>query len=287
MSSDILKPKNLLLGKILVIAASSFLFGCTLDPYIITAEEEYTRNFIKDFGLIDEKQDWNLAKAATVSINLGPEVRKSVKVYGNYGGNFYLVADLTDISGKIEVPVDLPKVCNDIMVVTGGRKYYGNLGSTIDCSDMSRGVPTNKENNGYPPNPNPTLYTDIKGDYTVTVQHTTNGNGKDTGYSTTDEGAYQYFNTQQMSPIISTTPWHEYYSINTQQKTDNPDEWIGLLPESGKFNRLASDLNSWISKKKDEGQSIVEDFRINTGVDGTFTIFPYYYGTNLKHDISS
>lgn len=286
MSSDILNPKNLLLGKILAVAASSCLFGCTLDPYIITAEEEYTRNFIKDFGLVDQKQDWNLAKAATVSINLGPEVKEQVKVYGKFQSKYYLLAELTNLSGTVDVPVDLPKDCRDLLVVTGGRKYYGNLGSAIDCSDMSRGIP----NSTYKydgTNPNPVEYTGKESGYTVTVQHTTKGNGGvGSPYEKYDDkGAYQYFNTQQMSPLISTTPWDKYYSANTQKWTPNPNGWIGLLPESGVFNRLRGELEDWIAAKKAEGHSIVQDFYINTGDDGTFTIFPYYYGTNLKHEL--
>ncbi len=285
MLSNILKPKTLLLGKTLVIAASSCFLGCTLDPYIITAEEEYTRNFIKSFGLIDAEQDWNLAKDATVSINLGPELCKSVKVYAKHQGKYYLVADLTDLSGQIDVPVDIPESSTDILVVTNGRKYYGNLGSPIDCSDLSRGIP-NSTYDSDGTNPNPAVFEKTENGYTLTVQHTTRGNGKGTIYEQyNDNGAYQYFNTQQISPLISTTPWDTYYSANTQKWTTNPGNWIGLLPESGVFNRPKKELEDWLTKEKNEGHSIVEDFRISTGDDGSFTLFPYYYGTNLKHEL--
>lgn len=284
MFPNLSKSKKLLLGSTLVAAASAGFFGCQLDPYIITAEEQYTRNFIKDFGLIDPNQDWNLAKEATVSINLGDGVHKSVKIYAKTQDKYYLVADLTDISGRLDVPVDVPKSTTDFMVVTNGRKYYGGLAAPIDCSDMSRGIPfSSYEDDGT--NPNPVVYEASQGDYSIMVQHTDKGNGTDSGYGTAEDG-YQYFNTQQMSPIVATTPWEKYYSLNTGGwSKENINGDIGLLPESGKFNREKSVLEKWIEKKRKEGQSIVEDFRISTGDDGKFTLFPYYYGTNLVHEL--
>lgn len=284
MWSNLLKSKKLAFGATLV-AAAAFV-GCTLEPYIISSEELYTRNFIKDFGLIDPNQDWNLAKEATVTVNLGDALHKSVKIYAKNQGKYYLVADLTDISGRLDVPVDVPKSTTDIMVVTNGRKYYGGLASPIDCSDMSRGIP-NSTYDADGTNPNPDVYTKTEGAYTVSVKHTTSGNAEGTVYEKyNDKGAYQYFNTQQISPLISTTVWDTYYSANTKKWTANPGNWIGLLPESGVFNRPKNELEDWISKKKyDEGQSIVEDFRITTGDNGNFTLFPYYYGTNLKHEL--
>lgn len=288
MFPNLSKSKKLLLGSTLVAAASAGFLGCQLDPYIITAEEQYTRNFIKDFGLIDPNQDWNLAKEATVSINLGDGVCSSVKVYGKVQDTYYLVADLTDISGTIEVPVDVPESCDDFLVKVNNRKFYGHLGETIDCSDLSRGIPgaTTVDEEGKIINYNPVEYTEYcdvesgeyAGKYGVSVKHTNRGNGE-------NGGEYQYFNTQQISPLISTTPWDSYYSKNTKQWTHNPDHWVGLLPESGKFNRESYELTNWLNDRKAEGKSIVEDFRINTGADGTFTLFPYYYGTNLKHEL--
>ena len=285
MLFNLLKNRSLLLGKTIVVAASSCMLGCTLEPYIITAEEEYTRNFIKDFGLIDARQDWNVATQATIKIDLGAVTQKSVKVYAKHQSKYYIVADLIDLSGQIEVPVDLPEDCRDIMVVTNGRKYYGNLGETINCSDLSRGIPTvTYDDKG---NPNPAVYQASEGIYSVMVQHTKKGNGASTRYSIyNDNGEYQYFNTQQMAPIVSPEVWDPYYSVNTGKMSYNDAGKIGLLPESGIYNRKASDLTSWLDqKKKIEHESIVEDFIIQTGDDGSFTLFPYYYGTNLKHEL--
>ena len=262
-------------GKTLVVAASSYMLGCTLDPYIITAEEEYTRNFIKEFGLVDPNQDWNQAKEATVSINLGDGICPSVKVYGKVQDTYYIVADLTNLSGRVEVPVDVPESCEDFLVKVNNRKFYGKLGETINCADLSRGIPTaSYDDDGT--NPNPAVYTNTVGDYTVEVRHTTRGNSKGTVYEKYDDkGAYQYFNTQQMSPLISTTAWDTYYSVNTKTWTENPGGWLGLLPESGEYNRRKEDLENQIKTNRANGHSIVEDFRITTGDDGCFTLFPY------------
>ncbi len=41
-----------------LIALGAFSFSsCSLEPYVITAEEQYMRDFIKKFGLVDAEQD--------------------------------------------------------------------------------------------------------------------------------------------------------------------------------------------------------------------------------------
>lgn len=263
-----------------------YLQSCALDEYFESRVEQYTKAFIKEFGLVDPEQDWTMGKNENAEINVGP-VAKSVKIYGKYGDTYYKVADLSGIGGQLSVPVHVPKTCTDMMVNVDGRKFYGSFGKRLDCTDMSRGIPESTyDADGT--NPNPAVYTNTVNGYTVSVKHTTKGNAEGSIYDIyNDKGAYQYFNTQQMSPLISTTAWDTYYSANTKKWTENPGnpKWIGLLPESGEYNRLKGDLETWISKKKAEGQSLVEDFRIATGDDGSFTLFPYYYGTNLKHEL--
>lgn len=286
MASEILKSRKLLLPFALLAVASACFIGCTLDPYLIPPEEEYTRNFVKDFGLVDASQDWNLAKELNVSINLGSKVYPAVKVYAMHQDKYYLVASLTDISGKIDVPVDVPETCSDIMVSTGYNKYYGKAGSMIDCTDEGRGVPNaaTYPDDYHGTNNGPAVYEEDQNGFHMMVQHTNRGNGATTGYGGGSE--YQYFNTQQLAPIISSKPWKQYFSLNTgMYSRENTGNLVGILPESGVYNRHKKDLTDWIREKRNEGQSVVEDFRIATGDDGSFTLFPYYYGTNLAHEL--
>lgn len=127
---SLMKIKHLILLTTTAVAASS-LSSCKEEPYIITAEEEYTRNFIKEFGLIDPKQDWNLAEGSTVTVKVG-STPAEVKAYMKVDNTYYLVANLKDVAGDVKIPFDMPEGTKDIMVKINGKRYYTSPGGTVD-----------------------------------------------------------------------------------------------------------------------------------------------------------
>lgn len=111
--------------------AISTTTSCSNEPYVITAEEEYTRNFIKSFGIIDPNQDWNLAQSSDVTVKVG-DAPSHVKAYMKVGDKYYIVADLKDVSGNVSIPFDMPEGTNDILVKINGKRYYTNPGGIVD-----------------------------------------------------------------------------------------------------------------------------------------------------------
>lgn len=253
--------------------AGLYLQSCALDEYFESRLEKYTKSFIKEFGLVDPEQDWTMGKNENAEINVGP-VAKSVKIYGKYGDTYYKVADLADIGGSLSVPVHVPKTCTEMMVRVDGRKYYGSFGKKLDCTGISgRGIAvTDKDQKE---NRNPTSYTWTVDGYTVEIKHTNSGNDP-------DNKAYQRFNTQQMGPLVANDEWKDYYSLNTGEMNYNINGDIGLLPESGSFNANKTYLDNVLANSVSD---VAVDFSIDAGENGAFTIFPYYYGTNLVHEL--
>lgn len=111
--------------------AISTTTSCSNEPYVITAEEEYTRNFIKSFGIIDPNQDWNLAQSSDVTVKVG-DTPSHVKAYMKVGDKYYIVADLKDVSGDVSIPFDMPEGTSDILVKINGKRYYTNPGGIVD-----------------------------------------------------------------------------------------------------------------------------------------------------------
>lgn len=130
-----MKIKHLILLTTTAVAASS-LSSCKEEPYIITAEEEYTRNFIKEFGLIDPKQDWNLAEGSNVTVKVG-STPAEVKAYMKVDNTYYLVANLKDVAGDVKIPFDMPEGTTDIMVKINGKRYYTTPGGTVDPNNVA------------------------------------------------------------------------------------------------------------------------------------------------------
>lgn len=246
------------------------LQSCALDEYFESRVEQYTKAFIKEFGLVDPEQDWTMGHNVNADINVGA-VAKSVRIYGKYGDTYYKVADLTEIGGSLSVPVHVPKTCTEMMVRVDGRTYYGTFGTQLNCTGISgRGIPEEYDQDGNPKKP---VYERDCGDYHIEVKHTQSGK---------DGTEYQYFNTQQMGPLVSTEIWSDYYSLNTESMVYNTNDDKGLLPESGVFNANKAYLDNVLANSVSD---VAVDFSVDAGENGSFTLFPYYYGTNLIHEL--
>lgn len=56
-------------GVAIAMIASFMLAGCTSDPIVIDKNEEYTREFVKTFGVFDTQNDWNAAARVDVTVD--------------------------------------------------------------------------------------------------------------------------------------------------------------------------------------------------------------------------
>lgn len=88
MKTNFFKVTALVLGTALVAS-------CSLEPYEESDVETYTKDFIKEFGLISKDQTWNVATQVTANIELDESLdADSVFVYTAVpgGSNCYIVA---------------------------------------------------------------------------------------------------------------------------------------------------------------------------------------------------
>lgn len=118
----------------------AFLTSCQqLDDQVEPVEETYTKAFIKEFGLIDNNQDWNMATRGSVTVDASSA--SEVKIYGLIDGQYKVLGDFCDVSGSTELSFDMPKGTERLLVNVGGQSKEVSVGGSVSFSEArSRGI---------------------------------------------------------------------------------------------------------------------------------------------------
>ncbi len=124
----------------LTACASALLAACTSNAPEIPDTELYTRKFVKEFGVMDSRQDWNNASRGNVQVSTSKASR--IRVTTMIGNHNYLLADYADVQGKRTLEFDIPKGITDITVSDGTNNYDTKVGGSVEFSSKSRGVYT-------------------------------------------------------------------------------------------------------------------------------------------------
>ena len=69
------------------VSVAILLAGCSAEPLVPSKSEEYSREFIKNFGVFDQSHDWNHATQTTVTVTTSSPT--TVKVCANFDGKLY------------------------------------------------------------------------------------------------------------------------------------------------------------------------------------------------------
>lgn len=129
------------------VGAAIILSGCSAEPILPSKAEEYSREFIKNFGVFDRTHDWNHATRTTVDITTTSPT--DVKIYADVDGSRYLFGTYLKVNGQKTLDVDIPKGVTDLVVRANGQNYAVKAGGTVDfktlAPSMSRGSRTISE----------------------------------------------------------------------------------------------------------------------------------------------
>ena len=159
--------------KVLVLATACLLMtSCVIDKReMVSAEDQYNKEFVKLFGEIDPNHTWSMVENKKVEVNLTKP--SNVKVYVKSGKDYHLAADYQDVSGSQQLSFDAPMGCEDVYVTVDGVPYQGAGSRAATATNVvtamtENGKPvyvpykfgeikkftTDKENSGNPDNPN-------------------------------------------------------------------------------------------------------------------------------------
>ena len=112
------------------VGAAVILTGCSAEPILPSKSEEYSREFIKNFGVFDRTHDWNHATRTTVDITTTRPT--DVKIMADYDGKRYIFGSYTNVDGQKTLDVDIPKGVTDLIVRANGHNYAVKAGGTVD-----------------------------------------------------------------------------------------------------------------------------------------------------------
>lgn len=125
------------------ISAAILLAGCTADPLVPSKSEEYSREFVKNFGAFDRSHDWNHATHTTVNVTTSRPT--DIKIYADVDGTRYTFGTYLQVNGRQTLDIDIPKGVTDLIVNANGRNFpVKPSGSVnIDGSAKSRAISPN------------------------------------------------------------------------------------------------------------------------------------------------
>ena len=124
--------KKILLGT--AVLGGLFMASCTEDIYDENrVKEDYTQNFIEQFGPINENQDWNMAAQKSVTVN--PGEASEVQIYAKSGDVYKLVGHYQNVSGTQTLTFDAAKGVDDFVVTAGGQGKLVKNGESVSFAD--------------------------------------------------------------------------------------------------------------------------------------------------------
>lgn len=126
---NIFKAAGNLLPTLAILAIAS---SCTQDPIlpIDTTKEEYTKNFIMEFGIPAEGHDFAMATTAGLKIKTATDAH--VRVTAEIDGKEYLFADLNLPEGIHPLPVTIPRSVTTLKIKSGFNTYEAGVNDVVD-----------------------------------------------------------------------------------------------------------------------------------------------------------
>lgn len=114
----------------LVLSASCSERDITIDP-----SEQYTRDFVKEFGAF-KAESWT--EAVSGAITVVADRPTPVDVFAEIDGRRFIFASLGSVKGTQPIIVNVPRTVKEVIVVADGTEYRAKLGTVVDLSTKGR-----------------------------------------------------------------------------------------------------------------------------------------------------
>lgn len=121
-----------------VILSCLFAFsGCTDEVPPISPEEQYTRDFVKEFGVF-KAESWSEARSGAVTVKTDRPT--AVNVFAEINGRRFIFASLGSVNGTQPIVINVPKSVREVIVQAGDSEYKTALGSVLDLTRGGRAI---------------------------------------------------------------------------------------------------------------------------------------------------
>ena len=111
--------------------------GCTDEVPPISPEEQYTRDFVKEFGVF-KAESWSEARSGAVTVKTDRPT--AVNVFAEIGGQRFIFASLGSVNGTQPIVINVPKSVREVIVQAGDSEYKTSLGSVLDLTRGGRAI---------------------------------------------------------------------------------------------------------------------------------------------------
>lgn len=113
-------------------ALAAMAASCSQEPLlpVDSTKEEYTKNFITEFGIPAEGHDFAMAVSAGLRVKTAKGGH--VTVTAEVDGKEYLFADLNVPAGTHELPITVPRSVSTVKVKTGFKTFEAGVNDLVD-----------------------------------------------------------------------------------------------------------------------------------------------------------
>lgn len=123
------------IGMPLIALAACVIVSCSQDTVSPSEQvtEEYTKNFIKEFGIPAAGHDFSMATSAGLQVKTSQPAH--ITVTADVDGKEYLFADLTVPAGTTPVPVTVPRSVTSLKIKTGNKTLNVSVNDVVDIDN--------------------------------------------------------------------------------------------------------------------------------------------------------
>lgn len=119
----------------LAVLALVFSASCSERDITIDPSEQYTRDFVKEFGAF-KAESWT--EAVSGAITVVADRPTPVDVFAEIDGRRFIFASLGSVKGTQPIIVNVPRTVKEVIVVADGTEYRAKLGTVVDLSTKGR-----------------------------------------------------------------------------------------------------------------------------------------------------
>lgn len=115
-----------------LILTASAICACTSEIADLTPDEAYSREFTKQFGLVDPDHEWSAAVSTNVTVSSATPA--DMQVVADFKGKTYLFGEYQQLSGTHNYAIDLPRGYENLRVQAKASPSPGELTVTKEAT---------------------------------------------------------------------------------------------------------------------------------------------------------
>lgn len=120
----------------LLLLATFALSACTQETIEIPRSEEYAREFIKQFGIVDPNHDWTAAQHVSVTVKTATPT--DIRILADFAGKTYRFGNFKKVNGTQTLSFDLPLGATNLKIRSKNKAIAVPPGATVDFANASR-----------------------------------------------------------------------------------------------------------------------------------------------------